>query len=93
MKMNLRVTYGDGSGADVTVSAPDIVAFEETFDRSAARFDREVKFTDICWLAWHRLTRSGLTEDFKTWMNNVEGVEIAEVADPVPLERKAHTSQ
>jgi hypothetical protein len=92
MRMNLKVTYNDGSGADVHVSAPDLVAFEREFDRSVARFESEIKFTDICWLAWHKLNRDGSAGEFDKWLENLDGVEVAEASEPVPLDKTAPTS-
>lgn len=92
MKMQLHVTYADGSGADATVSAPDLVAFETKFDRSVARFESEVKFTDLVWLAWHRLHRSGEAGEFDKWLENVDSVEVGEVGDPAPLDKTQPTS-
>ena len=92
MKMNLTVTYTDGAGADVLVSAPDFVAFEREFDRSVARFETEIKFTDICWLAWHGLKRAGKAGEFDAWLDTIEGVTISEAAEFVPLGSTAPTS-
>lgn len=92
MRMNLKVTYTDGSGADVNVSAPDLVAFEREFDRSVARFESEVRFTDICWLAWHKLNRDKQAGEFDVWLETLEGVEVAEASEPAPLEKTAPTS-
>jgi hypothetical protein len=92
MRMQLHVTYSDGSGADVTVSAPDLVAFEREFDRSVARFESEVKFTDICWLAWHKLHRDKQAGAFDDWLEKLEGVEIKDAGDPVPLDKTAPIS-
>lgn len=92
MRMNLHVTYTDGSGADVIVSAPDLVAFEREFDRSVARFESEVRFTDICWLAWHRLHRAKQAGEFNDWLEELDGVEVKDISDPVPLDKTAPTS-
>ena len=92
MRMNLHVTYTDGSGADVIVSAPDLVAFEREFDRSVARFESEVRFTDICWLAWHRLHREKQAGDFTDWLDGLDGVEVKDIGEPVPLDKTAPTS-
>lgn len=51
MKMNLDVVYNDGSTAAASVAAVDFVVFEETYDRSVAKFQTELKFTDLCWLS------------------------------------------
>jgi len=92
MKMQLRVTYNDGAGADVEVAAPDLVAFEREFDRSVARFESEVKFTDLVWLAWHRLKREGKAGDFDAWLETVDGIEVADVGEPAPLDKTAQPS-
>jgi hypothetical protein len=92
MRIELNVTYTDGSGADVSVSAPDFVAFEREFDRSVAKFASEVRFTDICWLAWYRLNKNGNGQDFDTWIEKVENVEIGASDDIVPLEKAAQPS-
>lgn len=92
MRMQLSVTYLDGSGAEAMVSAPDFVAFEREFDRSVARFESEIKLTDICWLAWHRLNRSEKVGDFDTWLDKLDNIEITDTADPVPLDKTAPIS-
>jgi hypothetical protein len=92
MRMQMTVTYSDGSGADVTVSAPDLVAFEREFDRSVARFESEVKLTDICWLAWHRLHREKKAGTFDDWLETLESVEITDASEPAPLDKTAPIS-
>jgi hypothetical protein len=92
MRMNMTVTYTDGAGADVIVSAPDLVAFEREFDRSVARFESEVKFTDICWLAWHKLNRDGKAGEFDPWLETLDSVEIKDSSEPVPLDKTAQPS-
>lgn len=92
MKMQLVVTYNDGSGADVEASAPDLVAFEREFNRSVARFGEEIRFTDICWLAWHNQNRLGKAGDFDTWLNTVDQIDVQDVGEPAPLAKTARTS-
>jgi hypothetical protein len=92
MKMNAKVEYADGSVADVVISAPDFVAFETKYDRSVARFATEIKFTDICWLAWHRLHRDKKVGEFEPWLETIDGVNLEETEDIVPLDKTAHTS-
>lgn len=90
MKMHLRVTNGDGSAADVTVSAADFVAFEAQFDRSVAKFQTDFRITDLYWLAWHSLQRSSSNvPEFNDWLAKADpSVEFAEGStDVVPLER------
>jgi len=92
MRMKLQVTYADGSGVVAVVTAPDFVAFEREFDRSVARFETEVKFTDICWLAWHRLNREGSAGEFDKWLDNLDSVEIKDTEEPAPLDKTAPIS-
>jgi hypothetical protein len=92
MKMNAKVEYADGSVADVVISAPDFVAFETKYDRSVARFATEIKFTDICWLAWHRLHRDKKAGEFEAWLETIDGVNLEETEEIVPLDKTAHTS-
>ena len=94
MKMKLDVKYNDGATAAATATAVDFVRFEETFDRSVAKFQTELKFTDLCWLAWHALQRKDKNlGEFHEWLDNVEGVTFGEDSEIVPLERTASTGQ
>lgn len=90
MKMKLDVKYNDGATAAATVAAVDFVGFEEKFDRSIAKFQTELKFTDLCWLAWHSLHRADASlGDFHDWLETVEGVTFGEDSEIVPLESPA----
>jgi hypothetical protein len=92
MKMNAKVEYADGSGVDIIISAPDFVAFETKYDRSVAKFATEIKFTDICWLAWHRLNRDKKVGNFEDWLEGIDGVILEETEEIIPLDKTAHTS-
>ena len=94
MKMNLDVTYNDGATVAAKVAAVDFVKFEEAFNRSVAKFQTELKFTDLCWLAWHSLSRADKNlGEFHVWLENVEGVAFGEDSEIVPLESPASTGQ
>lgn len=89
MRIALRTTYADGRAPVLsTASAPDLVAFEREFDRSVARFEAELRFTDLCWLAWHAQRRAGkTTQAFDDWLDEIDGVEPDESESKlVPLE-------
>lgn len=94
MRLDLRITYADGSAVDTAATTADLVAFEEDQNRSVARLEAELRLRDICWLAWHSVTRQGkTTADFHSWLESIEGVELTDgEATPVPLERTAPTS-
>lgn len=89
MRIALRVSYLDGSAVDITTSAADLIRFEETTNRSIARLESELRFTDLAWLSWHALRRQGKTGlDFDGWVDTLDSVEFgdSEGAEIVPLE-------
>lgn len=94
MRLDLRITYNDGSAVDTPATTADLVAFEETFDRSVVNLQTDLRLRDVCWLAWHSVTRQGKTAaDFHAWLETIDGVEVTdEEAAPVPLESTASTS-
>lgn len=95
MKVNLRVSYADGSAVETAATTADLVAFEETFDRSVARLEVELRLTDICWLAWKSLTRQGkTTAAFTAWLESIDGVELTDgEPEPAPLVQTASISE
>lgn len=75
MRISLRVEYTDGTEKDVMCSAKDLVAFEEKFSRSVARFEQEMRLTDLLFLAWHSENRTKATaKDFDSWLDDVESI-------------------
>lgn len=90
MHVNFQVKYVDGSTTNATAAVVDQVAFEREHDKSIAVISTDFRLTDICWLAWHSLSRTGkTTEAFDVWLERVEEVEIGE-SQIVPLETAAH---
>lgn len=87
MRLNLRVTYLDGSAADVVASAADLVAFEQRWDKSVVKFGEEIRMTDLCWLSWHSLKRRKETDlDFEPWLDTIEMVRSGSAPEIAPLE-------
>lgn len=76
MKIQLTVTYTDGETQDVEAVFADFVAFERVWSRSVARFEQEIRLTDLAWLAWSAETRAGRTyKKFDPdWIATVEDV-------------------
>ena len=76
--INLQVTYTDGTTAECSAIAADLIAFEAHFDLSVARLEQEIRLTHMFFLAWHSLKRSGgVTDDFDTWVESVSMVSEA----------------
>lgn len=87
MQVALHVSYSDGSGVDVTATAPDLIAFERHFDKPFTVFGTEMRLEFILWLAWRSLSRQGKTGlEFDPWMETVESVGLQETTEPPPLE-------
>jgi len=85
MHINFNVKYVDGSAAKATASVVDQVAFEREHDKSIASISTDFRLADICWLAWHALSRTGSSiEAFDTWLERVDEVEVGE-SEIVPL--------
>lgn len=79
MRMILRVELTDGSIENVVCGAKDFVAFEDKYQRSIARFEQEMKLTDLLFMAWHSLSRQKkTTKDFDAWLDDVEAIEPSE---------------
>lgn len=88
MKLGLKITFSEGEPRKVTARFSDFVAFERTWNRSVARFENELRLTDLAWLAWHAETRLNNTKlKFDPdWIALVEEVEVADADRDIPLE-------
>jgi hypothetical protein len=79
MKLNLRLTYTGKESKQITCTASDLVAFEEKYDRSVAKLEKEFKVTDLLFLSWHSEKRTKATDkEFADWLEDIESVD----ADP-----------
>lgn len=78
MKIALRVKFNDETVSDVDATFADFVGFERTWQRSVARFEQEIRLTDLAWLAWSAETRAKRTalKFDPDWISTVDAVEI-----------------
>lgn len=79
MKLNLRVKFESGEAKEIVASAKDLVAFENKFNKSVAKFEEEFRLTDLLWLAWcseHRVKATN--KEFETWLDEVDSIEVSE---------------
>lgn len=75
MKINLQVTFEDGTKKEVVCNAADLVAFEDRYSLSIAALGTETKLSHLLFLAWHSEKRTGATkEDFDKWLEKVASV-------------------
>lgn len=79
MRIFLEVEYTTGEKVNVAASAVDLMKFEEKFELSIVKLDREVKLTHLMFLAWASLSRQKLTKlDFEQWAETVEVIGLSE---------------
>jgi hypothetical protein len=75
MRINLEIEQVDGTKQEVTASAIDLVKFEEKYDISVSKLDKEMKLTHLLFLAHTSLKRQNKTAlDFDAWLETVESV-------------------
>lgn len=87
MKLSLRVEY-DGKEPEIVVAVfADFCVFEETHQRSVAKFETDLRLNDLGWLAWHVQKRTKKTSlEYSKWRETVTGVLPVGDDEPVPLE-------
>lgn len=82
MRINLSVEYTTGEKVDATASAIDLMKFEEKYEISIVRLEKELKLTHLMFLAWTSLKRQKQTQlEFDAWAETVETVGLSS-ADP-----------
>ncbi len=75
MKLNLQVTFDDGSTKDVTCNAADFVAFEDKYNVSIGVLGNDAKLSYLLFLAYNAERRSGATtESFENWLGKVASI-------------------
>jgi hypothetical protein len=94
MKLNLKVTYDDGSTMSVKIGMVDFVAYERENNKSIQEYFNNWNVSDTCFLAWHSLSRTDKdVPEFMDWVANVDEITTADIEeDPVPLESSPTTS-
>jgi len=75
MKLNLQITYSDGTDKQVTTNTADLVAFEDKFNVSVAQLGRDTRISWLLYLAWHSEKRTGSTkETYEKWVETVDSI-------------------
>lgn len=77
--IEFEVTLTGGEKVTAKSSAPDFVAFESRMDRSISSLSKDIRITDMLFLAWHALKRTGVTKlEFEAWTDTVENLTVVE---------------
>ena len=78
MRIFLEVEYATGEKTEVAASAIDLMRFEEKFELSIVRLEKEVKLSHLMFLAWTSLYRQKLTKlEFEDWAVTVATIGMA----------------
>lgn len=81
------VTDEDGS-RDVTVSAPDYVAYEAKFNQPVLKALGDLSMTAYLFLIWNAMTRAKQTElSWEDWLQAAPTFNQGEMSEPAPLGR------
>ena len=79
MRIFLEVEYATGEKVDVAASAVDLMKFEEKFELSIIKLEKEVKLTHLMFLAWASLSRQKLVKlEFDEWAATVESIGLSD---------------
>jgi hypothetical protein len=75
VKLNLQVTYENGTTKDVTCNAADFVAFEDKYNVSIGVLGSETKLSYLLFLTYNsELRTKATTESFDKWLESVVSV-------------------
>lgn len=91
MKLGLKVKFVDGTEKRIDAVFADFVAFERTWQRSVAKFEHDLRLTDLAWLAWNNETRKKQTslKFDPDYVETIDSVELSDDDSPgdIPLEK------
>lgn len=83
--ITFKVTDEAGS-RDVTVSAPDYVAYEAKFNQPVLRALGDLSMTAYLFLIWNAMRRTKQTElSWDDWLEQAPAFDAGDMQEPVPL--------
>jgi len=78
---NMIVVMNDGTKLEVNIKPGDIVKFERKFDVAVSRLQEEQRYEWLLYLAWLGAKRNGVTDDYDTWIDQVDDLDISGASD------------
>ena len=81
MQIAMKVTHADGSEAEVTAKASDLIAFERHFDKSMSVFGdpNNTRIEYVMWLAWHTTKKAKGTDlEFEPWVDSIDQITVGD---------------
>jgi len=81
MKLNLQITFTDGTEKTISTTTADMVAFEDKYEISVAQLGRDTRISWLLYLAWHAEKRTGGSKlAYEKWVETVENIGDSETA-------------
>jgi len=78
---NMIVVMNDGTKLEVNIKPGDIVKFERKFDIPVSRLQEEQRYEWLLYLAWLGENVNGVTDDYDTWIDQVDDLDISGASD------------
>lgn len=78
---NMIVVMNDGTKLEVSIKPGDIVKFERKFDVAVSKLQEEQRYEWLLYLAWLGAKRNGVTDDYDTWIDQVDDLDISGASD------------
>lgn len=78
---NMIVVMNDGTKLEVNIKPGDIVKFERKFDVAVSKLQEEQRYEWLLYLAWLGAKRNGVTDDYDTWIDQVDDLDISGASD------------
>jgi|TARA_Y100000389_G_scaffold100561_1_gene97288 hypothetical protein len=78
---NMIVVMNDGTKLEVNIKPGDIVKFERKFDIPVSKLQEEQRYEWLLYLAWLGAKRNGVTDDYDTWIDQVDDLDISGASD------------
>ena len=78
---NMIVIMNDDTKLEVKIKPGDIVKFERKFDVPVSKLQEEQRYEWLLYLAWLGAKRNGVTDDYDTWIDQVDDLDISGASD------------
>jgi|TARA_R110000751_G_scaffold86170_2_gene171636 hypothetical protein len=75
------VVMNDGTKLEINIKPGDIVKFERKFDIPVSKLQEEQRYEWLLYLAWLGVKRNGVTDDYDTWIDQVDELDVTGSSD------------
>ena len=78
---NMIVVMNNSTKLEVNIKPGDIVKLERKFDIPVSKLQEEQRYEWLLYLAWLGAKRNGVTDDYDTWIDQVDDLDISGASD------------